>query len=652
MGVLTRTITAKGSSASGYWTRDSEKTFSVDVSDTGAFAGANVTEARLTLSNIKSYSSGNTYFEVWINGSLAGRATTALQSNSNLHNVSFNLGNLSDVLINGEITSFVIKAASNSSGNKAYYYRSNESSATVATITASTTFDDPSAPDTVLLNGAAGDVYVKDGVGITLSWSGAQAGTRNPIVGYEVLKNNSVFATLGADAWQIAVDTPAVGSSITYAVRAIGQYSKSANSVARNAYGYSDPSAPTSLKVNGASSVIVDSGTTVTLSWSGARAGSNNQIYGYRLYVSSQPDSGFEPYGSEITATNATVQASSTMGETLYFKVATAGYISYSELSDAVVAVESKVYTANNAPDTISASPSVTSAGNLVTLSWSGAQAGTNVNIASYAVYRSENRDSGFELLATVTGTSMSVYAPAETGHAYYYRIIALADRAGYDSEMSLVYAMLAVPDAPQSPIIQGTISGKSYNPRPRVLAQIPVNTIEGLEQTISAVGWSVSRTGQVAGEKVVLRKDTAYNASGSSAVEFSNRDSYEGVATVNVDVKYQSAEWTDDPVEAGYTTIKAAHMNELRRAIDDIRAWYGMSAHQWQDEIIAGVTSSVRWVSHALEIKAQIEAIRDFVNAWDSTNGVFDISLPSISAFYAPKADVINALRQAITLL
>lgn len=652
MGVLTRTITAKGSSASGYWTRDSEKTFSVDVTDTGAFAGANVTEARLTLSNIKAYSSGNTYFEVWINGSLVGRATTALQSNSNLHNVSFNLESLSDVLINGEITSFVIKAASNSNGNKAYYYRSNESSATVATITASTTFDDPSAPDVVLLNGVAGNAYVRDGAEVTLSWSGAQAGTRNPIVGYEVLKNGSVFASLGADAWQIAVDAPAVGSSITYAVRAVGQYSTSANSVARIVYGYSDPSAPTSLKVNGAASVIVDAGTTVTLAWSGARAGSNNQIYGYRLYVSSQPDSGFEPYGSEITATNATIQASSTMGETLYFKVATVGYVSYSELSDAVVAVESKVYTANNAPDTIIASPSVTSAGNLVTLSWSGAQAGTNVNIASYEVYRSENRDSGFELLTTTTGTSVSVYAPAETGHAYYYRIIALADRAGYDSGMSLAYAMLAVPDAPQSPIIQGTINGKSYNPRPRVLTQIPANTIEGLEQTISAVGWSASRTGQVAGERVVLRKDTAYNASGSSAVEFSNNDAYAGVATTSVTVKYQSAEWTDDPVEAGYTAIKAAHMNELRRAINDIRAWYGMSAHQWQDEIIAGVTSSVRWVSHALEIKAQIEAIRDFVNAWDSTNGVFDISLPSIPAFYAPKADVINALRQAITLL
>lgn len=652
MGVLTRTITAKGSSASGYWTRNSEKTFSVDVSDTGAFAGANVTEARLTLSNIKSYSSGNTYFEVWINGSLAGRATTALQSNSSLHSVSFNLESLSDVLINGEITSFEVKAASNANGNKAYYYRSNESSATVATITASTTFSDPSAPDTVLLNGAAGNIYVKDGVGVTLSWSGAQAGTRNQIVGYEVLKNGSVFASLGADAWQIAVDAPAVGSNITYAVRAIGQYSNSANSVARIVYGYSDPTPPTSIKVNGASSVIVDAGTIVNVTWSGAQAGANNGIYGYQFYVSYQPDSGYLAYGSVITGTSATLQASSTMGEKLYFKLATVGYVSQGSMSDATIVLETKVYTANNAPDTVNASPSVTSAGNLVTLSWSGAQAGTNVNIASYAVYRSENRDSGFELLATTTGTSMNVYAPPETGHAYYYRVAALADRAGYDSGLSLAYAILAVPDAPQAPIIQGTTNGKSYNPRPRVLAQIPSNTIEGLGQTISAIGWTASRTGQVAGEKVVLRKDTAYNASGTSTVEFSNRDSYEGVSTVNVDVKYQSAEWTDDPIEAGYTTIKAAHMNELRRAIDDIRAWYGMGAYQWQDEIIAGVTSSVRWVSHALEIKAQIEAIRDFVNAWDSTNSVFDISLPNISAFYAPKADVINALRQAITLL
>ena len=114
----------------------------------------------------------------------------------------------------------------------------------------------------------------------------------------------------------------------------------------------------------------------------------------------------------------------------------------------------------------------------------------------------------------------------------------------------------------------------------------------------------------------------------------------------------HQVPVWTDDPVVAGTTPLKASHINELRQAIDDIRAWYGMEAYEWSEEIVAGVTSSVNWAGHAIEIKEQIEAIQQFVNEWDTTNKALDISLPVISTFYAPKADVINKLREAITLL
>lgn len=651
MGTLTRTISAKGSSASGYWTQNSDKVFSVDVDDSGAISGASISSAKLKLENIKSYSSGNTYFEVYVGGSLVGRATSALQSNSSLHSVEFDLGSLSNTLISGSISQFTVKAASGTSGNKAYYYRSNEGSATVATITAYCTYGDPTPPTTLTLNGTNGDIHVPAGASVTLAWSGGSNGSNNPFTGYQVYKNGGSFGSAQSGTSK-TVDVPGAGSSNYYTVQRLGTYSSSAESARRTVYAYSSPTAPRTVQVNNTSAVTVDAGTNVTLSWSGASNGSGNNITGYRVYRATSASGTYTAIGNVITGTSATASAPSTMGQTYYFKIVAVGTYSNSDLSETAVSVTAQTYTKVSPPTSVSADPSVTSAEGSATLSWSGATGGTNTTVASYQIYRSNSADSGYTLLASVSTTSAAVFAPSAVGTAYYFKIVAVANKSGFNSDLSTAYAMLAVPANPNAPIIQGTLSGKSYNARPRVLAQIPTNSIETLEQTITAPGWSASRTGCVQGQKVVMRKDTAYSSSGSSSVTFSNVDSFGGSASVGVTVVHEEPTWTDDPVEAGTTAIKAAHINELREAVDNLRAWYGMTAYSWEEEIVAGVTSAVNWARHAQEIKDQIEAIQTFINDWDSTNAALDVSLPVISTFYAPKADVINKLRQAIMLL
>lgn len=656
MGELVRTIAGTQSSSGGYVKRGNSKQFNNDKTDSGAYAGATISSATLRLINFKSYASS--FIEVRINGEYVGETVNYFSADSSLHSWESPMENLSNLLLTttsiDSIELYVRDNHSSSTGNVAFWYIKGDSAGgggTKVEIVAKTVYGDPTPPTTVALNGTNGDIHVPAGSAVTLSWSGGGDGTLNPFSGYQVYKNGSPFGAVQTGTSK-QVDVPSAGSSIYYTVVRKGTYSDSAESARRTIYAYSNPSAPNSVKANGSDAITVDAGSSVTLSWGNGSAGSGNAIAGYQIYRSTSPNGPYSAVGGIVSGTSATVAAPSSMGQTYYYKVVTVGAYSSSGLSDPYAAITAQIYTAVGAPTTVTVNPNVTSAGGQVTLSWAGASGGTNTSVVSYQVYRSSSPNSGYSLLASTTATSIAVTAPSVTGSAYYYKVKSIASKSGYDSDLSGIYAMLAVPADPKAPIIQGAMQGKSYNPRPRVLAQIPTNDIPELPQTISASGWTASRVNQVAGAKVVLRKDVPYGASGSSTITFANQDSYGGVKAVNVVVRYQAPSWTDDPIQAGNTAIKAAHMNELRQAIDDIRVWYGMDAYSWQEEIVAGVTSSVNWARHAQEIKEQIEAIQRFVNEWDATNAALDIALPAISSFYAPQAEVINKLRQAVTML
>lgn len=65
---------------------------------------------------------------------------------------------------------------------------------------------------------------------------------------------------------------------------------------------------------------------------------------------------------------------------------------------------------------------------------------------------------------------------------------------------------------------------------------------------------------------------------------------------------------WTDDPVTTD-TPIKAVHVNELRRAVDRQRRLIGLPMAAWTDDpVIAGYTL-IRAI-HMLELQAAIQEI------------------------------------------
>lgn len=69
------------------------------------------------------------------------------------------------------------------------------------------------------------------------------------------------------------------------------------------------------------------------------------------------------------------------------------------------------------------------------------------------------------------------------------------------------------------------------------------------------------------------------------------------------------SATFTDTPLVAGMTSVRAAHLVELRAAIDTLRMWRALPAMVWTDpSIVAGVTA-VRAV-HLVELRTALDAV------------------------------------------
>ncbi len=66
---------------------------------------------------------------------------------------------------------------------------------------------------------------------------------------------------------------------------------------------------------------------------------------------------------------------------------------------------------------------------------------------------------------------------------------------------------------------------------------------------------------------------------------------------------------FTDDPLAAGATVVKAAHVLELRAAIDSLRAWRSLSAISWTDQVLtAGVTPIS--ATHLTQLRSALDGV------------------------------------------
>ena len=100
---------------------------------------------------------------------------------------------------------------------------------------------------------------------------------------------------------------------------------------------------------------------------------------------------------------------------------------------------------------------------------------------------------------------------------------------------------------------------------------------------------------------------------------------------------------WTDDPLVAEETPIKALHMQELQSRVNTLYAFYGLGTYNFTT-ITAGTTSLAGWTTHVNQIRAAIE---DVCNASGKTHENW-ISF----SVNCPRADVIQQLRSVILTL
>ena len=307
----------------------------------------------------------------------------------------------------------------------------------------------PGAPTTVTLDDATA-VYKKPGNTALLAWSGAAAGTLNAVSGYKVYQGSTLYATVAASVSSYVVPAHAdIGGTIAYSVVTVGAHNDSAKSTARTFYSFGDPSAPTVLTL---ATSAPDAGESVRLSWANATAGSFNAIVGYDVYRSDTADGVYSKIGSTVltssTSGNTNVTAPTTMGNSYYYKVLVVGARSNSALTTAYAGMTATVYSDCTPPSTVRINGAVAAyvaSGGAASLSWSGAQGGTNNAVTGYKIYRSTT------LLATVAASvsSYSVTGSTSIGGSYVYTIVSVGAHSDSVASAAVTLYTYGLPSAP-----------------------------------------------------------------------------------------------------------------------------------------------------------------------------------------------------------
>ena len=193
---------------------------------------------------------------------------------------------------------------------------------------------------------------------------------------------------------------------------------------------------------------------TMTYSDSGKPKLTWNAVSGatsYRVFRSESRGSGYSLLGT--TTATSYVNTGAAVGKTYYYKVRALN------VDGAAGAYSSTVSGAAKA--VAPAAPTVTmthSDSGKPKLTWSAVS-----GAASYRVYRSESRGTGYSLLGTTTSTSY-VNTGAAAGKTYYYRVKAV-NSAGTSAYSNIVSGTARTP-APAAPVLKGGTSSASGKPQ------------------------------------------------------------------------------------------------------------------------------------------------------------------------------------------
>ena len=273
-----------------------------------------------------------------------------------------------------------------------------------------------------------------------LTWAAVDGAAKYEI--YRSTQQSTGYSLLGTTTSTSYVNTgAAAGITYYYKVRAV-------NSAGTSAY---------SNIVSGRAKAAIPAAPRVTIGNSSA-SGKPQLTWAavdgaakYEIYRSTQQSTGFTLLGT--TTSTSYVNTGAAVGKTYYYKVRALN------VDGAAGAYSSTVSGAAKA--VAPAAPTVTmtySDGGKPKLTWSAVS-----GAASYRVYRSESRGTGYSLLGTTTSTSY-VNTGAAVGKTYYYRVKAV-NSAGTSAYSNIVSGTARTP-APAAPVLKGGTSSASGKPQ------------------------------------------------------------------------------------------------------------------------------------------------------------------------------------------
>jgi len=540
----------------------------------------------------------------------------------------------------------------------------------------------PGAPTRVI---ASPSVYNNEN--ITLTWSGASAGT-SAIKGFRLSYSSATTDGSVGSSWYTidTINLSATSGSYTWGgiTRSPGSYTTLSVTTIDALDAYSDRKigntvycaitacgTPTACTV----SPTLSEGN-VTLSWSGATTGAGNAISSYEIeYADSSNGSSWGAWTALSTFTTGngygslSVAPPSTRGNYRKFRVrarGTAGASYYSAWKESTNNVRKN--TLPTAPTTFTASPNIYAA-STVTLAWSGAAAGTSA-IKQYVIQQCTSTDnntwSAYATLATISSsaTSGSYTAAASNVAGTYtrYRISvtdALDAVSGYT-----VSGTVKRNSPPPAPTVTAPVNGRStYNTNPRFLIKTgtePDGQTQVAAVRIGSGAWQdsvnhktlFSQSGYL-GNNIATIFRPGTQTTGAKTITFRCLDNGIEASSPEVSRTFTVLASPFETITANVTHVKANHITALRTAVNNVRAYYGLAAAVWKEEISAGRTEVKNWPFHILEIRRAIEPVISLINNFDTVT-VFDVLavtwLPIGSG--RPRADVMQQLYNLILSL
>jgi hypothetical protein len=352
---------------------------------------------------------------------------------------------------------------------------------------------------------------------VTLSWSGAKAGTNNAITSYEIQYSDSTDnSTWGGWTALTTVSSSATSGSLSVAppttrgnfrrfrIRTRGAagsdyfsgWKISTNSVRKNTL----PSAPSTA----AASPEIYSNETITLTWSGTTGGTS-AIKGYRISRRTSTDNSTWSSWTELVTLNlnassgsynpAVSNVSGTYTQFGIWTIDVLGAISAEKISNSIYCN----ITACLEPSTFALNTVV--AENSVTLSWNGAAGGAGNAITGYEIQFSDSNDNStwgdwntlITLSATATSGMISTSPPTTRGDYRRFQIRTLG------SAGSSYYSGWR---------ISANSVRKNILPTPPTILIVSPNLYETPSVTIS---WSGAIAGTSPIKNYVLQRSTSY---------------------------------------------------------------------------------------------------------------------------------------------